>query len=173
MMRVFHHYPSPGASLRSAWASLTAFARSARRFAPRRRLVSLGVGSRLRRSWDSLFCSPEVKDLTMADSSGSGKADRLNRFTTLPVLLDRLTRRKLVLLDPSRWEDKNDSLVLLDYKSRRRLSGLFACCFCADYETVHHWKTYSNGISGCCVQFDRPKLIGQLGRVREVRYRDE
>ena len=34
---------------------------------------------------------------------------KLNRFTTLPVLLDLLKRKRLVLLDPAVWEDKNDS----------------------------------------------------------------
>lgn len=30
---------------------------------------------------------------------------KLNRFTTLPVLLDLLQRKKLVLLDPDKWDE--------------------------------------------------------------------
>ena len=39
---------------------------------------------------------------------------RLNRYTTLPVLLDMLKRKRLVLLDPASREDKNDSEILLE-----------------------------------------------------------
>jgi len=84
---------------------------------------------------------------------------RLNRFTTLPVLLDLLERKKLVLLDPSSWDDKNDTEVILAYKKKAKIENLFALCFTDDYETIHHWKTFSNGSSGCCIQFDAEKLF--------------
>ena len=56
------------------------------------------------------------------------KAGKLNRFTSLPVLLDLLKRRKIVLLDPASWEDKNDTEILIEYKKRKtfRKSLLFA-----------------------------------------------
>jgi len=84
---------------------------------------------------------------------------RLNRFTTLPVLLDFLERKKLVLLDPKSWDDKNDTEVILAYKEKKGIEKLFALCFTHDYETIHHWKTFANGSSGCCIEFDADKLI--------------
>jgi hypothetical protein len=93
----------------------------------------------------------------------------LNRYTTLPVLLDMLKRKRLVLLDPTTWEDKNDAEILLIYKKRRKIRKLFALCFSYDYETIHHWKTYADGISGCCIEFDAKKLIALLETMPEVR----
>lgn len=89
---------------------------------------------------------------------------RLHRFTTIPVLLDLLRRKKLVLLDPSTWEDRNDSGILLEYKRRKKLKRLLALCFSAGDETIHHWRTFSDGISGCCVEFDAPELFAVFDR---------
>ncbi|MBK9272058.1 MAG: hypothetical protein IPM48_10715 [Saprospiraceae bacterium] len=83
----------------------------------------------------------------------------LNRYTQLPVLLDYLEREKLVLLDPKSWEDKNDSLIIEEYKKRASVKYLFALCFVLGHETIHHWKTFSNGSSGCCIEFDAVQLI--------------
>ena len=94
---------------------------------------------------------------------------RLNRFTTLPVLLDFLERKKLVLLDPKSWDDKNDTEVILAYKEKRGIEKLFALCFTHDYETIHHWKTFANGSSGCCIEFDAEKLI-QIFKKNKLRH---
>jgi hypothetical protein len=100
----------------------------------------------------------------------SAQLKRLNRYTTLPVLLDMLKRRKLVLLDPTSWEDKNDSEILLEYKRRRKLQALFALCFSLGDETIHHWKAFADGISGCCVEFDAERLIALLRPLDGVRF---
>ncbi len=84
---------------------------------------------------------------------------KLNRFTTLPVLLDLLERQKLVLLDPKSWDDRNDTEVILTYKRKAAISKLFALCFSHSSETIHHWKTYANGSSGCCIEFSARKLM--------------
>jgi len=44
---------------------------------------------------------------------------KLNRFTTLPILLDLLQRKKLTLLDPKPCDDKNDSEVILEYNDEK------------------------------------------------------
>jgi hypothetical protein len=95
---------------------------------------------------------------------------RLNRYTTLPVLLDMLKRKELVLLDPSSWDDKNDSEILIEYKKRKHVQTLFALCFSYGDETIHHWRTFADGTSGCCIQFDAEQLIGLLKRMPGVRY---
>ncbi len=97
-------------------------------------------------------------------------SDRLNRYTTLPVLLDMLKRRKLVLLDSVSWEDKNDSEIMLEYKNRKDLKSLFALCFSQGDETIHHWKSFADGISGCCIEFDSKKLISLLKTLDDVRF---
>ena len=95
---------------------------------------------------------------------------KLNRYTTLPVLLDMLSRKKLVLLDPSTWEDKNDSEIVAEYKKRKKLQALFALCGSQGAETIHHWKTFADGISGCCVEFDLDKLVPLLKNVAGIRF---
>lgn len=95
---------------------------------------------------------------------------RLNRYTSLPVLLDMLKRKKLVLLDPGAWEDKNDSEIMLEYKKRKNLRALFALCLSYGDETIHHWKTFADGISGCCIEFDSIRLSSHLKTLEGVRF---
>lgn len=87
---------------------------------------------------------------------------KLNRFTTLPVLLDLLERKKITLLDPKIWDDKNDSEVILAYKAKLEIENLFAICFSYGDETVHHWKTFADGTSGCLIEFDGEKLLNAI-----------
>lgn len=94
----------------------------------------------------------------------------LKRFTTLPVLLDLLQRQKLTLLDPKLWDDKNDSEIILEYKKRKKVKNLFAACFASGDETVHHWKTFANGPSGCVIEFETKKLFPILDAVEGLRH---
>jgi hypothetical protein len=94
----------------------------------------------------------------------------LNRFTTLPVLLDLLQRKKLTLLDPKLWDDKNDSEIILEYKKRKGIKNLFALCLSYGDETVHHWKSYANGTSGCVIEFDAKKLFLLLNKIPNLRH---
>ncbi|MEK7297596.1 MAG: hypothetical protein AAB069_06805, partial [Planctomycetota bacterium] len=95
---------------------------------------------------------------------------KLFRYTTLPVLLDLLRRKKIVLLDPSTWEDRNDAEIILEYKKKKKISKLFAICFSTGEETIHHWKTYADGISGCRIDFDGNKLLSKFKDIDEVQY---
>jgi hypothetical protein len=47
--------------------------------------------------------------------------------------------------------------ILKIYQNAKRVK-LFVLCFLIGHETIHHWKAYANGISGCCIEFDRAKL---------------
>jgi hypothetical protein len=83
----------------------------------------------------------------------------LDRYTSLPVLLDLLKNKRLVLLSPASWEDKNDSEVMLEYQQRRGVENVLAVCFCQGDETVHNWRTFADGISGCRIRFNAEKLL--------------
>jgi len=96
--------------------------------------------------------------------------NKLNRFTTLPVLLDLLQRKKLTLLDPKLWDDKNDSEIILEYKKRKKIKNLFAICLSCGDETVHHWKTFSHGTSGCVIEFDAIKLFKIIDKIDNLRH---
>lgn len=93
----------------------------------------------------------------------------LNRFTTLPVLIDLLRRKKLVLLSPERWEDRNDAEIMLEYKKRNKLKHLYAACFSIGDETIHHWNAFSSGPSGCCIEFDRQLLLDDANTIEGIR----
>lgn len=95
---------------------------------------------------------------------------KLNRFTMLPVLLDLLERRKLVLLNPKKWQDKNDWEIIQTYKKRKGIFGLCALCFSFGDETIHHWNAYSAGSSGCCIEFNGRKLIAIIDELPHVRH---
>jgi hypothetical protein len=71
-----------------------------------------------------------------------------------------LRTERIVLLDPLRlWEDRNDVAGIREYAKRKGVSKVFAVCFAVGDETIHHWKAYANGSSGCCIEFDKDRLL--------------
>jgi hypothetical protein len=97
------------------------------------------------------------------DNMKSKLADNiLNRFTSLPLLLDILINNRLVFSDPTNWPDKNDTAMLESYKKAKPENAIFVLCFCIGRETIHHWTAFAAGISGCCIEFDRGELTKLL-----------
>lgn len=96
--------------------------------------------------------------------------NRLLRYTSLPVLLDIISKRELTLLNPASWDDRNDSYYIELYKSKKQLKTLLALCFTTKAETYHHWKVFSDGISGVCIQFDKNRLLDSLDSVSGIEY---
>jgi len=88
-----------------------------------------------------------------------GKAPILNRYTSLPIAFDVLVQRRLTLLSPETWEDRNDAYYLERYREEKKLKTLVAMCFSARGETFHHWKVFSSGSSGVCIEFDKSRLL--------------
>lgn len=103
---------------------------------------------------------------------GSPKNNNLNRFTSLPVLLDLLIKKRLVFSNPKFWDDKNDVELLKIYGKAKR-KKILALCFLKDFETIYHWKAFAGGVGGCCVEFDKVKLKKLLSAHKKngVRYR--
>jgi hypothetical protein len=85
--------------------------------------------------------------------------DVLRRYTQLPSLIYMLREKKLTLLNPSSWDDKNDSYFLEQYKSKRKLKTVLALCFSTARETYHHWNIFAGGSAGVCIQFKRDGLL--------------
>lgn len=97
------------------------------------------------------------------------------RYTDLPSLINILSNQKLTLLDPSLWDDKNDSFYLSTYKDKKHLQSLLALCFTKESETYHHWRVFSSGSSGVCINFNPTKLekiFREFGSVqfKEIKY---
>jgi hypothetical protein len=99
----------------------------------------------------------------------------LRRYTNIPALIYLLRERKITLLDPASWDDKNDSYFLSLYRQKKDLKSVLALCFTPAFETYHHWRVFADGSSGACISFDQAKLLKavkkQLGvTARSVRY---
>jgi hypothetical protein len=94
------------------------------------------------------------------------------RYTDLPALIQILTNRKLTLLDPSFWDDKNDSYFLATYKEKKELQSVLALCFTKESETYHHWRVFSSGASGVCVNFDSEKLETAFAKAKGVKFQE-
>ena len=87
-----------------------------------------------------------------------------------------LTHHCITLLDPATWDDTNDSYYLLRYKEKRGLKTVLALCLTEADETYHHWRIFSHGPAGVCIDFHRADLIAALRReagvtVKQVEYR--
>lgn len=90
------------------------------------------------------------------------KTDSLRRYTDLPVLLNMLKHRQITLLDPATWDDTNDSYYLLKYKEKKNLKTVLALCLTEAVETYHHWRIFSHGSAGVCINFHRANLTKAL-----------
>jgi hypothetical protein len=91
----------------------------------------------------------------------------LNRYDSIPALLNILQRKKLYLLNPETWSDKNDSELIQKYAAKKGCI-VRALCFTMAYDTVWHWETYAS--SGCLIDFDAPSLFDVVSRVKGVRH---
>ena len=53
----------------------------------------------------------------------------LKRYTELPYLLYALRTKKLTLMNPAAWEDRNDAYFLMRYQERQDCGSVLALCF--------------------------------------------
>ncbi len=88
--------------------------------------------------------------------------ERLRRYTSLGALIHMLTIRKLTLLNPATWDDKNDTYFMSEYKRLMGAKTLLALCFAMGDETYHHWRVFSSGPDGVCIEFNKDKLLAHL-----------
>lgn len=93
---------------------------------------------------------------------------KLNRFTTLPFVIDMLRRKKLTLLNPMSWEDYNDRKTLEVYKSKSGYESVYVLCLTHENETIHHWNSYASGTAGCCVEFSPSKLFTSFEQHKDI-----
>lgn len=93
------------------------------------------------------------------------------RYTDIPSLISMLTNRELTLLDPSFWDDKNDSYFLSTYKEKEQLKSVLALCFTTESETYHHWRVFSSGTSGVCINFRATDLEKTLNERQGVSFK--
>ena len=81
------------------------------------------------------------------------------RYTNLAAAIDLLKNRRITLLDPMKWDDKNDVFFMEKYKRRMEAKTLLAICFVQGGETYHHWKLFSDGQHGVSINFEKDGLL--------------
>jgi hypothetical protein len=96
-------------------------------------------------------------------------------YTQFPVLFDIIKRKKFVLCNYKNWEDKSDVALLKDYAQKEQVRVL---CFKKLSEnrqdSIHHWKAYADGMSGCRIDFNFEMLkqaaVAIKATLGEVKY---
>jgi hypothetical protein len=93
----------------------------------------------------------------------------LNRFTSLPIALDVLSQKRITLLNPETWEDRSDAYCLERYREEMKFRSVLAICFSLKRETFHHWRVFSSGACGVCIEFNKTKLLQSVTNQRGFR----
>jgi len=108
--------------------------------------------------------SGEGKGKCMSTSStkkaAAKKPEILRHYTSIENLFKILDSGYLLLGDPEKWEDKNDSAALQAFG---RLNGngtkTRVVCFLDGEESIYHWQFHAP--KGCCISFDRNEILEQ------------
>lgn len=95
----------------------------------------------------------------------------IRRYTNLAATLRVLRNKCLTLLSPATWDDRNDAFFLSEYKRQTGAQSVLALCFAEAAETYHHWRVFSHGSDGACIEFEKPKLEEALGRDARITLR--
>ena len=82
----------------------------------------------------------------------------VKRYTTLASALDILRHQRLTLLNTRSWDDTNDAYFVDLYKEHAKVEAVLALCCTMAPERYHHWKIFSNGIEGICLELKRRPL---------------
>ena len=83
----------------------------------------------------------------------------LKRYTELPYVLQILQTRKLTLMNPGSWDDRNDSHFVQAYRERKGYGSVLALCLTEAAQTYHHWRVFTHGASGACLQFNKKRFV--------------
>ncbi len=96
----------------------------------------------------------------------------LKRYTGLPYLLFALRTKQLTLMNPATWDDRNDTQFLMTYQKRQGRGSVLALCFTRASETYHHWKVFSNGSGGVCIDFNLQEFRTWADKAPGIQFRD-
>ena len=83
----------------------------------------------------------------------------LRRYTNLASAIHLLKNRNITLLDPSTWDDRNDAFFISEYKKKSEALSVLALCFAEVGERYHHWRVFSHGSDGVCIEFNKERLL--------------
>lgn len=93
----------------------------------------------------------------------------LRRYTELPYVIDYLQTNELSLLNPARWDDRNDSFYIEEYTRQSGAVSVYALCLSDCPETYHHWHIFSSGSGGACIQFKQDEFLSAISEAAGLR----
>src|ERR1700689_4340302 len=93
----------------------------------------------------------------------------LRRYTNLASTIHILKSQSIALFSPAFWDDRNDAFFLNSYKELKSAKSVLALCFAEASETYHHWRVFSHGSDGTCIEFDKDKLLSAFNKDRRIR----
>ena len=104
----------------------------------------------------------------------------LRRYTNAMSLIDMVMKRTITLLPTTTWVDRNDRRAIEIYKAKTGTAGVVALCLAEASETFHHWRIFTGGDSGVCIEFDKDAFVELFpdgsnfrhGPVRYMKMRD-
>ena len=94
----------------------------------------------------------------------------LRRYTELPFVIDFLRTEELALLNPESWDDRNDSFYIEEFARQTNAHAVYALCLADCAETYHHWRVFSHGSGGACIQFKKKEFLAALANVPRLKY---
>ena len=94
----------------------------------------------------------------------------IRRYTSLSNAINCLANRKLTLMDPQTWDDRNDRYFMARYKEGLGLRALYGVCAARCGETYHHWRVFTSGFDGVCIEIKRKPLEAELERQEHIRF---
>jgi hypothetical protein len=109
--------------------------------------------------------SPVSQFVTAAQSRSE-----LRRYTDLTSIIDMLCHKRLVLLNPNLWDDRNDSHFIEGFRERACHGSVLALCLTQAAETYHHWSIYAPRPAGACVIFKKATLKAYLKTQPGIRF---
>lgn len=92
----------------------------------------------------------------------------LRRYTELPYVIDYLHTEEIALLNPASWDDRNDSFYIEEYARRSGVRSVYALCLAECSDTYHHWRVFSHGSGGACIQFKREAFLKAIAAVKDL-----
>lgn len=95
--------------------------------------------------------------------------ESVRRFTNLAATIHLLHAKQITLLNPATWDDRNDAYFMAEYKRQRNAQSVLALCFTEGLDSYHHWRVFSHGSDGVCIEFDMERLSSALNGDRRVK----
>jgi len=93
----------------------------------------------------------------------------LKHYTSIENLFKILDSEELILGDPEKWSDKNDSAALHAFcKLKGDRIKARAICFLDGEESIYHWQFHAP--KGCSISFDRDVILKQIEGDTEFLY---